>query len=127
MRKTACFDSYAWAEYFQGTSLGKKIAGEWIDGEAIVATPSIALTELDAKSLKEGKSFENHIQFILGRGPVLSIDVKISRRAAKEKAEHKLGTVDALIYATAVENNLELVTGDEHLVRLPNVVNVKKI
>lgn len=125
--ESVCFDTSAWFEYFQGSPVGKKIAVKWVDANAFVLTPSIVLTEIEAKAFKEEKDASSQINFVLERSAVAAIDVKIARRAAREKARHKISTIDALVYATALENNLLLVTGDEHLIKLEKVVNVKTL
>jgi len=49
------------------------------------------------------------------------LDERIALLAADIKHEFKLHIVDSIIYATARDKNLILVTGDAHFKNLPNV------
>src|SRR5207249_4595943 len=42
------FDSLAWVEYFRGSSVGKEVR-EMVEGDEVLFTPAICLTELKVK------------------------------------------------------------------------------
>lgn len=48
-------------------------------------------------------------------------DASIALHAAELSVTHKLHALDALIYATALEHNAQLVTCDAHFKSLPQV------
>ena len=127
MSQIVCFDTYAWIEYFNGSPIGVKLAKKYVESDAIIVTPTIVVTELEAKALKGQRSLSEQIKFLLEKGPVIAMDLEIARRAAREKSKHGLHTVDAIIYATALENNCPLATGDKHLTGLENVIDVKTL
>jgi predicted nucleic acid-binding protein len=113
-------DSFAWIEYFMGSERGAKVR-RYIEGEYPLYTPSICLTEIKSRYLREQKDCTPRINFIVERSFILSLDENIALLAADIKQNHKLHTIDAIIYATALHKKLTLVTGDEHFRNLPNV------
>jgi predicted nucleic acid-binding protein len=113
-------DSFAWIEYFMGSERGAKVRN-YVDGLEPIYTPSICLTEIKSRYLRDGKDPEDRIKFIVERSFIIPLDEKIALLAADVKHEFKLHTVDAAIYATARDKNLILVTGDSHFKNLPNV------
>ena len=114
------FDSFAWIEYFKGSQRGVK-AKEYVESRIPIYTPSICLTEISSKYLKEGKDPRDRIDFILERTLIIDIDHKIALKAAEIKNQLKLHTVDALVYAAAQAKSAPLVTGDSDFKNLPNV------
>ncbi len=117
------FDSFAWIEYFAGTERGMKVKNI-IDDAEIIYTPSVCLTEIKAKYLREGKNPTKRVNFMGDRSVITPIDKDIALKAAEMKIEHKLHTIDALIYATASVKRGELVTGDAHFKDLPNTMMI---
>jgi predicted nucleic acid-binding protein len=113
-------DSFAWIEYFMGSERGSKVK-DYVEGEYPLYTPSICLTEIKSRYLREGKDPSSRINFIIERSFVIPLDEKIALLAADAKQSHKLHTIDAVIYATAQQKSLRLVTGDQHFKNLPNV------
>lgn len=77
---------------------------------------SISLFEIKKKLLKGKDLDSNQVSSIMSsiRKQVVVIDInwKISESAADLSQEHNLGAADAIIYASAVSNNYELLTLD---------------
>lgn len=117
------FDSFVWIEYFAGTERGRKVKNI-VDDAEIIYTPSICLTEIKAKYLREGRDPTERVDFMERRSIIISIDKEVALKAAEVKTEHKLHTIDALIYTTASVKGGELVTGDVHFKGLPNVTMI---
>ena len=113
-------DSFAWIEYFIGSERGAKARG-YIEGYEPLYTPSICLTEIKSRYLREQKDPTIRLNLITERSLILSIDKEVALLAADIKQEYKLHTIDAIIYAAAQHKNLTLVTGDQHFKNLPNV------
>ena len=113
-------DSFAWIEYFKGSKRGGKVR-ECVDGVEPLYTPSICLTEIKSKYLKEGRDPTERIKFIMERSLIIPIDGEIALLAAEIKQKHGLHTVDAVIYAAAKQRKLTLVTGDKHFEKLPGI------
>jgi predicted nucleic acid-binding protein len=113
-------DSFAWIEYFMGSKRGVKVK-DYVEGDEPLYTPSICLTEIKSRYLRDGKDPTTRIELIVERSFIVSLNEEIALLAADIKQKHKLHTVDAIIYATAQHKNLTLVTGDQHFKDLPNV------
>lgn len=107
------FDSFAWIEYFKGSKRAMSIKGQ-VDSGLPIYTPTICLTEIKSKYLKEGKDPKERLDFILERSLTIELDSEIALLAADFKKEFGLHTVDAIIYASSQSKGLPLVTGDAH-------------
>jgi predicted nucleic acid-binding protein len=92
-----------------------------------VHTSVLTLAEISDVYVRDGlPQLEERIRFIRSRGPILGISPAIAQRAASTKWMQRrsgkpLGLADALIYETANERGLELVTGDEGFQGLPGI------
>ena len=87
-----------------------------------ILSPSIVLFEVYRKLKKEKgeeKALEAHAH--LQNTRVVPLDEGIALNAADISLKTNLGTVDSIIYATALRYHAELVTGDHHFKELPNV------
>lgn len=114
------FDSFAWIEYFKGSKKAAKIKDD-IDGNLPIYTPTICLTEIKSKYLREGKNPKERLNFILERSITIELNSEIALLAADLKKKFELHTVDAIIYASAQFKGYPLVTGDIHFKNLPHV------
>jgi len=113
-------DSFAWIEYFRGSKRGEKVR-DYVEGSEPLYTPSICLTEIKSRYLRDGKDPTTRLKLIVDRSFIIPLDSDIALLAADVKHKHGLHTVDAVIYATAKRKNLILVTGDQHFKGLSNV------
>lgn len=113
-------DSFAWIEYFMGSARGAKVK-DYVEGVDPLYTPSICLTEVKSRYLRDGKEPATRIGFITERSFIIPLDREIALSAAEIKQEYKLHTIDAIVYATSQHKNLTLVTGDQHFKDVPNV------
>ena len=113
-------DFFAWIEYFVGSERGVKVRNHVESAEPLY-TPSICLTEIKSRYLRDGKDPTTRIELISERGFIIQINKEIALLAADIKQRYKLHTVDAIVYASAQYKNLTLVTGDQHFKNLPNV------
>ncbi len=93
----------------------------YLDGAEPLYTPSICPTEVKARYLRDKRDPTPRLNFIIGRSFIISLDQVVALRAAEIKREHELHTVDAIIYATALEKKMPVITGDQHFKDLPNV------
>ncbi|MFO1533430.1 MAG: PIN domain-containing protein [Thermoplasmatota archaeon] len=118
-------DTWAWVEYFQGSPAGAQ-ARKVIEGGQ-VATSILTLAELADLHERAGRpGLEERTQFIASRGPVLDVSPTAALRAgatkwAQRAKRHPMGLADAMIYETAREHGLELITGDAGFRGLPGV------
>jgi len=117
------FDSFAWIEYFKGGERARAIKG-YVDGGAPIYTPSICLTEIAFKYLREGRNPKERIEFVLDRSQVIETNAEIALDAATAKQKYSLHTVDAIVYASSQSKQRMLVTGDIHFKNLPSVETI---
>jgi predicted nucleic acid-binding protein len=126
------YDTYAWVEYFLGTSKGLKVR-ELLREEG-GHTPSIVLAEISRKYLREGVSAEivrKRLLFIEAMTEIVDITVEIALKAGEvypELLQHSKkvrarapSLADAIVYSTALLLGEDLVTGDKLFERLPHV------
>jgi len=111
------FDSYAWLEYFLAGTKGKEVL-VIVNSKEQILTPSIALAEIKVRLTKDkidAEQIAGILDFIGKRSKILNINKEISLLAANLKIKHNLYLIDALIYASAIFTDSELLTGDLHL------------
>jgi len=124
-------DSYAWLEYFTGTSAGEKVR-DILDSTAHERlTPSICVAEVYAKSLRvEGlEKAELRRNFIKIRSAVVPLTEELAVEAAKIDVEMKervvgWGLADSIVLATTRGRKAKVITGDEHFKELADTVYI---
>ena len=114
------FDSFAWIEYFKGSRTAKSIR-DYLDSGLPVYTPTVCLTEIKWKYLREEKDPKERLEFILECSITIELNSEVAFMAADFKKKFGLHTVDAIVYASSQFKGLPLVTGDMHFKNLPQV------
>jgi len=118
-------DSSGWIEFFTGESLAEKYAPHLSPASRII-TPTIVLYEVYKKIKREHG--EETALFLAGRlsaTQVVSLTESIAFLAADLSLRHGLAMADAIVYATAQDQEAKVVTGDSDLKDLPGVVYLK--
>ncbi|MGI0081665.1 MAG: PIN domain-containing protein [Nitrososphaerales archaeon] len=111
-------DSYAWIEYFKGSSSGEKARNFIEKGSA--ATSVISLAELQEKYLREKwPSFEIDVRFITTKTALVPLDRTISILAGQinfqtKRKKKDWGMADSIILSTARVASAKVLTGDPH-------------
>ena len=118
------FDTYAWVEYFLGTTKGKIV--EKILEQNEVLTPVIVLVELSCKAARERWNFNKQLEFIKAKSLILDIGEKVILKTGsvylKMRSKIKdFGLIDSIILATSMIEMADIVTGDKHFRNLNNV------
>jgi predicted nucleic acid-binding protein len=113
-------DSFAWIEYLSGSARGENVK-KYVDSAEPLYTPSICLTEVKSRYLRDNRDPTESLDFIMERSFVVPLDQEIAVMAADQKKRHGLHTVDAIIYATGERKSMPVLTGDQHFKDLPNV------
>ncbi len=119
------FDTYAWVEYFNGTSKGNLVK-RYLEREEIL-TPIIVLLELSYKADKECWNFDNHLKFIKANSEIVGMNEEFVLLFGKfynriKKKVKKIGITDIIIIHTANVNNAKILTGDPHFKEMNNVI-----
>ena len=110
MTATKLLDTSVWLAYFFSSN---KEAKKIIEGEiGLFLTSSLSLFEMKKKFLSLKKDSEKFLDFVKNRSTIIVLTAEIAEHAAEIALHRKLGAVDALIYATSIFSQAELVTAD---------------
>ena len=115
-------DSSAWIEWLIDSPIGRRLAPELPQRDQCLV-PTIVQLELSEWLTRE-KSDSDADRFIAFTRTcvVINLDTSIALRAANLCTEYRLATADAVIYASAIEHEADVLTCDNHFEGLPNVV-----
>jgi predicted nucleic acid-binding protein len=114
-------DTSAWIEWLAASPVGKAIAAEMPAPEAWLV-PTIVQLELSKWLNREaGEDKADQVTAFTDMCVVVALDTKIELTAAGLCASHRLATADAIIYATALVYEADLLTCDAHFAGLPGV------
>lgn len=119
-------DTSAWIEWLTGSQLGEALGkalpapGEWL-------VPTIVQLELGKWARRESlaEKAEQLIAFTT-TCVVADLTTEIALYAAEICTRHNLATADAIIYATALTYEADLLTCDRHFEHLPGVYDLPK-
>ena len=120
---TVLIDSNLWIEYLNGTPLGKK-ASEFIEGNERVVISAINLAEVfrHVLSKKKRADAEKAKEILLQYSFSIAVTTNIAIEAATLKVEKSMGLADAIIYATAKQENAQIITADNDFRGQENVL-----
>lgn len=118
-------DSSGWIEFFTDSPLADRYA-VYLTPRYQLITPTIVLYEV-YKKIKREKGEETALLFAgrLNATEVVHLTESIALLAADVSLRHGLAMADAIVYATAKDQDAEVVTGDADLKDLPGVVYVR--
>jgi predicted nucleic acid-binding protein len=117
-------DTYAWLELFQGSDKGKKVR-EIIRGANPLCTSVLNIYELfyRIEQIRGDNTANNYIDILKSQAKILSVTPEIACKGALIKIDYPdMGAVDFLMYATAREKDLNILTGDQHFRNLSGVI-----
>lgn len=116
-------DTWAWIEFYDGSSAGKKIY-RLIQGEEKVYTSSVTIAELSDNyhrgnlvtdhSWMEIRNYIENKSKIIKPNPEIASKAGIIKKNSREKYPD-FGLMDGIILATVRQKDLKLLTGDPHL------------
>lgn len=114
-------DSSGWLEYITSDSKAELFA-PYLEGERPVLVPTIVLYEVRKILLqRQPKTVADLFVSEALRRTVVPVDQEIALSASVISIQHELPMADALIYAMAERNGVELVTSDAHFKGLASV------
>jgi predicted nucleic acid-binding protein len=128
-------DTYAWIEYFKGTSLGQA-ARQYIEGDS-AATPSIVILELERSLLRdiaEGnetrEGAKKKTEYVRSVTSIIDLTYDSAIKAAQTDREMRKkiknwGMADSIVLATARQLGAKVVTGDEYFRGMKEAVMIK--
>jgi predicted nucleic acid-binding protein len=120
--KRIVVDSSGWLEYLTDDVNADRFA-PYVAGDFHVIVPTIVIYEVYKKLLMEScKSAADAFASDAMRRTVVPLDDVLALSAAQISLDHRLPMADAIIYASSMAQNAELVTGDPHFGGLPGVI-----
>ncbi len=119
-------DSSGWIEYYADGPLASRYA-KYIEDPKKVVIPAIVLYEVYKKiKMEKGETVAVSIAAVMQQGKRVAMNEEIALRAADYSLEFKLAMADAVVYATAQMEGVDLVTSDQDLKGLPGVIYYSK-
>jgi predicted nucleic acid-binding protein len=114
-------DTCVWIEIILGGPMGQAFKPLYLDKQNIIL-PSLVQFELRRWALRQySEATVDQITLTLRETKLVETNERMALLAADLATAHKLHAMDALIYATALEHDAELVTCDAHFKDLPQV------
>ena len=107
-------DSSGWIEYFTNGPLANEFA-PYLEDLPEVVTPTIVIFEV-FRVIRRQRSEEEAIEAVaqMQKTLVIDLDQFIALTAADVSTEHGLAMADAIVFATAQVQDVQLVTADSH-------------
>lgn len=113
-------DSSAWIAYLRDDPAASRIEKMVLDTDRLVIS-TIVLYEVYRQLLKTITSEEAFwVVAQMQKGRIVPVETDIAFHGAEISRQHKLGMADALIYATAIQFDAQLVTLDNDFRGLPS-------
>lgn len=115
-------DSCGWIEYLADSRLASQYE-KYLQKPEKLITPSVVLYEVYKKVKRErGEDSALSIVAQIEKTKLVPLDEEIALLAADLSLTHSLPLADAVVYATALRENVEVVSSDSHFKELGNVV-----
>jgi predicted nucleic acid-binding protein len=119
-------DTSAWIEWLVGSPLGATLAAELPD-RADWLVPTIVQLELAKWLARElGEEQADRVIAFTRTCVIADLDTATALAAAELCARRRLATADAIVYATALAHDADLLTCDRHFEGLPRIYYVPK-
>jgi predicted nucleic acid-binding protein len=119
-------DTCGWIEWFMDGVLAEQFT-PYFQQLSNIIVPTVLQYELYKWVCRERDI--NTAQAIIEltqQGKIIVLDTHLALLAAKLAAQYQLSVADALIYAAAQQEEVELITSDNHFSDLPNVCYFQK-
>ncbi len=114
-------DTCGWIEWLTDGILADKFAPYLININNLIVPTSVQY-ELHKWICRErNEELAMEIIALTQQGKVIPLTESIAILTSEVSQKFKLSFADAIIYATAIQENVELITSDDHFQDLPNV------
>ena len=129
---TVLVDSWAWIEYFKGSTAGEKVKELIENSQDKVIVSAVNIAEVYNSFLRDYSPPENKRyaeasrKAMKQRSYVYDVDEEIAVDSAKIKHEKKWGLGDSIIYATAKREGAKVLIGDPHFRGLKDVIFLER-
>lgn len=117
-------DSSGWIQFFTDGPLATQYA-KYTKNLTKSVTPTIVLYEVYKKIKRERTEEEALLAAsLINKTTVINLSVSIALLAADLSLKYSIPMADAIVYATALEENCKVVTSDTHFRGLDSVIFV---
>jgi predicted nucleic acid-binding protein len=118
---TTVVDTCGWIEWLTDGPLAPEFESFLTDSTSLLV-PTIVQYELHRWICRErDEATAMEVIGITEQGTVVPLDTSLALLASELAATHRLAMADALIYATAQQAGVQLITCDDHFAQLPAV------
>ena len=107
-------DTSAWIEYLTGSSAGARVVTELPDRTQWLVPTMVQLELAKWLSREVSEDMADQVIAFSETCIVAELDTAIALAAAELCARHRLATADAIVYATALAHDSDLLTCDRH-------------
>lgn len=119
-------DTFAWVEYFEGTTKGARVKSA-LDATDVAYTSPMVLAELTSKYARAHgpEDARRRVDVVLKHCVLVEHTAEIGIRAGTIHAELKpkvvgIGLADCFIIAAARDRGVRILTGDPHFANVPD-------
>ena len=120
---TLLMDSSGWIEFFTDGPLALEYSKYLKEDISKIITPTIVIYEVYKKIKKENnEEYALSAISLINKTSVIPLSESIALSAADLSIKYSLPMADAIIYATAMEEDCKVITGDAHFKGLENVI-----
>lgn len=120
-------DSSGWVELFSDGPLADRYEKHLLQILEVVV-PTVVLYEVYKKFKREfSEELASIVRVKMQASRVIPLTEKLAIDAAEIALQHRLSVADSIIYATALQEKVKLVTSDKDLKDLPHVVYYPKL
>lgn len=120
-------DSYAWIEYFLGSSKGEILRALFLEEQHKFTTVECCLGEIKGWCFREKKNFEEYLTIIRTNSAIMPVIQQNWIEAAQERFELRktrknFGLIDAMLVVKQKANVGTIISGDPHFKGLPGCI-----
>jgi toxin FitB len=118
-------DSSGWIEWFSEGSQAATYA-KYLKDPSQIVTPTVVIYEVYKKIKRERTEEEALLAVsLMKKTTIVPLEESIALLAADLSLKFSLPMADAMVYATAIEKNAQLITGDAHFNNLEKVTLIQ--
>ena len=127
MKNQSCLiDTCGWIEWFLDDVLAEQFS-PYFQQISNIIVPTVLQYELYKWVCRErDEETAQAIIEVTKQSKIIVLDTDLALLAAKLASQYQLSVADALIYATAQQEQVKLITSDNHFSELPNVCYFSK-
>jgi uncharacterized protein len=122
-------DAYAWIEYLDGTSAGRKVS-TLFEGDNEMYCCALTVAEVVSKVARKNQNAQTAYDILLSNAQIVTIDEELSMQAGlihceMRKTQKDFGLADAYILALAKMLKAKILTSDAHFENVKEAIMIK--